>query len=525
MELEVVGVLEREGVDPVGGVRPDLRARVRRREVRLDAQQLAVEGVAAQFGAALDGEFHQGFRRQHPRQRVRQFEGVEHLDRLRLFAAHQRVDAGPFHGEDVFGVRELAPQPGKLHPRPQHVEARAGSELQPVARQFEPAFAGRDRLLQHVPGPQAQQVGVQPRHRVPGDPVLHLLEVRLGDRPADVDAAERRPQAEAPHDLRGLEVPEVGAEGEGAAEIARAAAEWRGARVVDEPGKEGAVPEAGVAGLGELEVEVELRQVGGARLPDQHRELREPLAVEPDVGVQLRSHVHRLGDGEGERLLGQQVPVLIQDPVGDRALPQFARALGARGRGQQRQHDGDGRGPAAGVTGFERLHRFSFRRSPFVRRVPDRARPPRDEPIPARLRATSPVRAPAGRPKRRTIRRTGSTIQTVRVFRRTLAAGAESQAAVERRCIPAEPRRSRRSSLRFGRNTSGIPPSHASSAVRLAVLGAHVTSSTGCSPVDICCGLPRIGIQASASFPHFPHSVDNPSRGPARFPERPESFP
>ena len=43
----------------------------------------------------------------------------------------------------------------------------------------------------------------------------------------------------------------------------------------------------------------------------------------------------------------------------------------------------------------------------------------------------------------------------------------------------------RRSSLRFGRNTPGIPPSRALSAVRLTGLGAHVTSPTGCShPVN-----------------------------------------
>ncbi len=41
---------------------------------------------------------------------------------------------------------------------------------------------------------------------------------------------------------------------------------------------------------------------------------------------------------------------------------------------------------------------------------------------------------------------------------------------------------SRRSSLRFGRNTPGIPPSRALSAGRLAGLGAHVGSITGCSP-------------------------------------------
>ena len=41
---------------------------------------------------------------------------------------------------------------------------------------------------------------------------------------------------------------------------------------------------------------------------------------------------------------------------------------------------------------------------------------------------------------------------------------------------------SRRSSLRFGRNTRGIPPSRALSAGRLTTLGAHVGSTTGCSP-------------------------------------------
>ena len=41
---------------------------------------------------------------------------------------------------------------------------------------------------------------------------------------------------------------------------------------------------------------------------------------------------------------------------------------------------------------------------------------------------------------------------------------------------------SRRSSLRFSRNTPRIPPSRALSAGRLAGLGAHVGSTTGCSP-------------------------------------------
>ncbi len=40
----------------------------------------------------------------------------------------------------------------------------------------------------------------------------------------------------------------------------------------------------------------------------------------------------------------------------------------------------------------------------------------------------------------------------------------------------------RRSSLRFGRNTLGIPPSRALSAGRLTGLGAHAGSTTGCSP-------------------------------------------
>ena len=39
---------------------------------------------------------------------------------------------------------------------------------------------------------------------------------------------------------------------------------------------------------------------------------------------------------------------------------------------------------------------------------------------------------------------------------------------------------SRPSSLRFGRNTPGIPPSRALSAGRLATLGAHATLPTGC---------------------------------------------
>ena len=61
-------------------------------------------------------------------------------------------------------------------------------------------------------------------------------------------------------------------------------------------------------------------------------------------------------------------------------------------------------------------------------------------------------------------------------------AGDETHAAFGRRSIPADRVASRRSSLRFGRNTPGIPPSRALSAGRLAGLGAHAGSTTGCYP-------------------------------------------
>ncbi len=60
------------------------------------------------------------------------------------------------------------------------------------------------------------------------------------------------------------------------------------------------------------------------------------------------------------------------------------------------------------------------------------------------------------------------------------AACGQSHAAFERRSIPAERSATLRSSLRFGRNTLGIPPSRALSAGCLAALGAHATLSTGC---------------------------------------------
>ena len=58
----------------------------------------------------------------------------------------------------------------------------------------------------------------------------------------------------------------------------------------------------------------------------------------------------------------------------------------------------------------------------------------------------------------------------------------ETRAAFGRRSIPPDRVAARRSSLRFGRNTPGIPPSRALSAGRLAGLGAHAGSTTGCSP-------------------------------------------
>ena len=61
--------------------------------------------------------------------------------------------------------------------------------------------------------------------------------------------------------------------------------------------------------------------------------------------------------------------------------------------------------------------------------------------------------------------------------------GASPASALTRVPPPAVHRvASRRSSLRFGRNTPGIPPSRALSAGRLAGLGAHAGSTTGCSP-------------------------------------------
>ena len=69
---------------------------------------------------------------------------------------------------------------------------------------------------------------------------------------------------------------------------------------------------------------------------------------------------------------------------------------------------------------------------------------------------------------------------------RELTTGSETHAAqfsrwgLGRRSIPAERAAARRSSLRFGRNTPGIPLSRALSAGRLPGLGAHAGSTTGC---------------------------------------------
>ena len=66
---------------------------------------------------------------------------------------------------------------------------------------------------------------------------------------------------------------------------------------------------------------------------------------------------------------------------------------------------------------------------------------------------------------------------------------------------------SRRSSLRFGRNTPGIPPSRALSVGRLAGLGAHVGSTTGCWQPDVRGPDARTAVAATDSGPNAPEVV------------------
>ncbi len=97
-----------------------------------------------------------------------------------------------------------------------------------------------------------------------------------------------------------------------------------------------------------------------------------------------------------------------------------------------------------------------------------------------------------------------------------------------RRSIPADRVAARRSSLRFGRNTPGIPSSRALSAgpppgelappgeLGLAGLGAHAGSTTGCSPRRFAPLIVAVGIHA-VFLPHAPcqpgpHREDWPHR-------------
>ena len=91
--------------------------------------------------------------------------------------------------------------------------------------------------------------------------------------------------------------------------------------------------------------------------------------------MQLGSDVHRLGDRERERLLLEEVAILVQHPVGDGAFPLLSRTLrdGRHGREGQQQRCDAAEFPPAAATRIERFHRFSFRRfQPAA--GPDRAR-------------------------------------------------------------------------------------------------------------------------------------------------------
>ena len=100
-----------------------------------------------------------------------------------------------------------------------------------------------------------------------------------------------------------------------------------------------------------------------------------------------------------------------------------------------------------------------------------------------------PARRSAGDPSRLTAslraahRCVSVEIQQVFLPHAPCQPGASPASALTRVPPPAVHRvAARRSSLRFGRNTAGIPPSRALSAGRLAGLGAHVGSTTGCQP-------------------------------------------
>ncbi len=95
----------------------------------------------------------------------------------------------------------------------------------------------------------------------------------------------------------------------------------------------------------------------------------------------------------------------------------------------------------------------------------------------------------------------------------------ETRAAFGRRSIPADRVAARRSSLRFGRNTPGIPPSRALSARRLTGLGAHPGSTTGCSPLRFA----AFGVAFRSKYTGYSSLTRLVSRAPHR-PRRSRGF-
>ena len=80
---------------------------------------------------------------------------------------------------------------------------------------------------------------------------------------------------------------------------------------------------------------------------------------------------------------------------------------------------------------------------------------------------------------------------------------------------PSRPNRvaARRSSLRFGRNTLGIPPSRALSAGRLAGLGAHADSTTGYFTASLRAAHRCVSVEIHSVF--LPHAPCQPGASPA----------
>ena len=127
--------------------------------------------------------------------------------------------------------------------------------------------------------------------------------------------------------------------------------------------------------------------------------------------------------------------------------------------------------PCAGLTVCGKTHAAQFSRWGLGRRcIPPRQ--PADETHAAFGRRSIPPQQPVMKPTRRSAGDPSRPRQpAVKPTRRS--AGDPSRLNHSA---------SLRSALRFGRNTPGIPPSRASSAGRLAGLGAHAGSTTGRSP-------------------------------------------